>query len=864
MSGSSNFHHVFCQLWFITLILVTFLNFSPVTAELNRSAENVTTLASYENGTVSAEWTVDFTASPVEGYPPLCVKFTVEGPLGEYFWDFGDGSTSMSRNPVHCYERQGIYWVKMKYYVGQISGEVSKENFITVKDPMTFVDWRAEPSNGTVPLTVQFSVIGEPTNIIWDFDDGTESTEFNPVHQYTEARYYTPTLTYCINGACEKNSKYNYINVNSGEEVNFTADRQDGYAPLSTKFIPSGPAQTFLWDFGDGKTSYEEDPGHIYSEPGIYTVTLTYSIDGASYTLTRTNYIKARTKYVPDFNASPQTGIAPLCVDFDMKDRPQSWLWLFGDNMTSPDDHATHCYGTEGTYDAGLQYCSNNLCDVVTKEDFITVKAPKIITSPGADSATIKFSTDAGEGLEYAWSFGDMTHSELAAPIHRYEDVGNYTVTLSVLGTCGCTTKTNTTISIDPKKPLDFSATPLQGCAPHCVQFSETSPAIPKIREWSFGDTEKSEEKNPFHCYQYPGVYTVSLKNEYPDGEQNITKQDLITVYAVPKPLFAVNPISGTAPLIVTFTDNTAGYESKRFWDFGDGTVGSEARVQHEFDEEGVYNVSLMVWGEGDCHGTVYQDIHVTKPEEVRYDLTGLPRRGIPPVCTSFQVKGAPYQWNIDFGDGQSSSELNPFHCYASAGIYNPTLHACDSTGCEDIEKPGYVVVIPDNYLNLSLLEGWNLVSVPVSLQSGQDTVSLFSGVDTAAHSILSWDNVAGRWERLSKDSPLTPLSGLWIYAAHQTDVPLPVATTTPEGNFSRPLALGWNLVSFPGIAATPAGSAFSGELDWSYIVGFDAAAQKNTDPIEKGGSGSEQMLDPRAGYWLYMKGPGMLITPAI
>jgi len=51
--------------------------------------ENITNNTS----NLSAEWVVDFTASPFEGYPPLCVQFTVSGPNGEYVWDFGDGTT---------------------------------------------------------------------------------------------------------------------------------------------------------------------------------------------------------------------------------------------------------------------------------------------------------------------------------------------------------------------------------------------------------------------------------------------------------------------------------------------------------------------------------------------------------------------------------------------------------------------------------------------------------------------------------------------------------------------------------------------------------------------------------------------------
>jgi PKD repeat protein len=851
-------------IWTLILLLVIQSHEIVVLAESNQSDTNVTALVTYENGTVAAEWAVDFTASPLEGYPPLCVRFTMEGPLGEYYWDFGDGTTSNSRNPVHCYQKKGVYWVKVKYFVGQIKGELSKENYITVNDPTTFVDYKAEPSNGTAPLTTQFSITGNPTNIIWDFDDGEESTEFNPRHQYKNPGLYTPTLTYCLSGSCQKISKYNYVEVSSGEEVNFTAEKTQGIAPLSTKFVVTGPAETYSWNMGDGTSSYERDPGHFYSAAGNYTVVLTYSIDGASYTITKDNYIQVLPKYIPDFNASPRTGIAPLCVEFDMINRPQSWIWIFGDNTTSTDDHAGHCYGLNGSYTIDLQYCYNSLCNMVTKPGFITVNAPRIYTEPGDEDAVVKFRTDASEGLKYIWDFGDMTSSHGAAPIHRYEETGTFNVTLSILGTCGCTTKTNTTVKVDPKHPLDFSATPTEGCAPHYVQFSESSPEIPKTRVWDFGDGETSDEKNPFHRYLFSGVYPVSLLNVYPDHEENVTKPGFITVHAVPKPSFSVNPMSGYAPVTVTCTDTTTGYESKRYWEFGDGVTGSSARIEHRYEEEGTYNVSLTVWGEGNCHETVIQQIHVLKPVVEGYDLTGLPRRGIAPVCTSFQVTGAPYRWNVDFGDGQTSTELNPFHCYDSAGIYSPKLHACDEGGCEDVLKPAYVVAIPPSYVTLTVLPGWNLVSTPVTLEPGQDTAGIFSDVHTSCHSLFSWNSASGQWKRMTKDSPLDPLTGVWIYSDEQTEVSLPISATNPEGNLSRLLTEGWNLVSFPGIAASPVELAFPDNLSWSYLLGYDAMEQRYTDPIEKGRPSPDQMLDPRSAYWLYMASSGMFTTPAI
>lgn len=841
--------------------LVVVLLLVPVLAEDPDSNSSVTVL--YENGTVAAEWTVDFTASPMEGYPPLCVKFTVEGPLGEYYWDFGDRSTSNSRNPVHCYQKPGSYRVVMKYFVGQIAGEVVKDSFIKVKDPVTFVDYTADPPTGSAPLTVQFTIIGTPTNIIWDFDDGSDSTEFNPVHQYTTPGLYTPTLTYCLDGACDRISKYNYIEVTEGQEVNFTADRQEGIAPFSTKFISSGPADSWSWDFGDGTTSYEKDPGHFYTQPGRYTVSLTYSIDGASYTISKPDYIWATSRTSPDFNASPRSGIAPLCVEFDMINRPPDWLWLFGDNTTSSDEHGFHCYGIPGSYDAGLQYCYNGMCEDLIKPGFITVQQPRIFTDIGDDEATIRFRTDAGEGLQYIWDFGDFGSSNQAAPTHRYESPGTYNVTLSVLGTCGCTSKGRTEVTVRPKNPLDFTATPVSGCAPHCVQFSEFSPSIPLTREWDFGDGEKSEEKNPFHCFQFPGKYSVTLKNEYPDHDENVTKPDLIVVNAVPQPSFSTNPGSGFAPATFTFTDTTVGYESKRFWNFGDGVTGTAERMDHTYPDPGVYNASLTVWGEGDCHNTVTRDIHVMAPEEVHYDLTGLPARGSVPLCTSFKMTGSPYQWSIDFGDGQTTTEQNPFHCYDIPGIYTPALHACDLSGCEDVIKDRYVVAIPEHYLTISLEPGWNLVSVPVSLEPGQDSVSIFAQVDTAGHSIFSWNSASGNWERMNRDSPLDPLTAVWIYTPSSVQVRLPVAVNNPQGELSRTLAKGWNLVSFAGVAEAPPAAAFPGDIRWSYLLRFDPLTQRYEEPIEHG-KDEDMLLDPWKGFWMYMAEPGILTVPAL
>lgn len=125
----------------------------------------------------------------------------------------------------------------------------------------------------------------------------------------------------------------------------------------------------------------------------------------------------------------------------------------------------------------------------------------------------------------------------------------------------------------------------------------------------------------------------------------------------------------------------------------------------------------------------------------------------------------------------------------------------------------------------------------PVEFEPGQDTVSIFSGVDTTGHSLFSWNSAAGQWMRMNKDTPLDPLTGMWIYAATPAAVPLPFATNNPEGNYNCLLAQGWNLISILEITESPVGAAFPDNLSWSYLLGFNAVEQRYTKTIEKGGT---------------------------
>lgn len=166
----------------------------------------------------------------------------------------------------------------------------------------------ASPLSGLAPLAVTFadeSIAGsDPITLrVWDFGDGTTSTEENPVHTYTKAGKYTVSLTLASVAGVNVRTRLDYITVRaeSGPRAEFSADKREGLAPLAVTFTDNSPAGTseitsWLWDFGDGATSTEQDPKHTYTATGKYAVSLTVTSEIGEDTATKGAYITVRAK----------------------------------------------------------------------------------------------------------------------------------------------------------------------------------------------------------------------------------------------------------------------------------------------------------------------------------------------------------------------------------------------------------------------------------------------------------------------------------------------------------------------------------------------------------------------------------------
>jgi PKD repeat protein len=247
---------------------------------------------------------------------------------------------------------------------------------------------------------------GNPATWSWNFGDGNTSTLENPTNTYVNDGTYSVTLTEGNSVGQNETTQAAYIVVGSSAPVAaFTASPVSGTAPLSVQFTDTSTNSpvSWIWNFGDGGTSTEENPSHIYSNPGTYTVSLTAANTAGENTATGSETVSTSEEMVavqtptlsltpipdtelPDISITgPATsGLAPLTVMFSANTpgSPEGFSWDFGDGGTSADEFPSYTYLNPGTYTVTLTVKYPSGTKTAVKNDFVTVSQKTSTSSP--------------------------------------------------------------------------------------------------------------------------------------------------------------------------------------------------------------------------------------------------------------------------------------------------------------------------------------------------------------------------------------------------------------------------------------------------------------------------------------------------
>ncbi|MFY9982665.1 MAG: PKD domain-containing protein [Methanoregula sp.] len=511
-----------------------------------------------------------FVSNPTQGPTPLTVMFTDKslGAPTTWNWDFGDGSTSTVQYPTHTYTTPGVYTVKLTVGLGSMSDTSSQ---IIDAGGVPLADFVATPMQTNVMNPIQFTdhSTNSPTSWNWNFGDTATSTDQNPTHSYQLNGLYTVTLTAANSNGQDSLTKVNYINVGLAPVAAFRPvinPSQISSIPLTVSFVDQSTNMptSWSWDFGDGSTSTDQNPSHLYMQAGTYTVTLTATNAFGSNTVVKSNLIDVGNNIAVDFAADHTTvGVGQLVTFTDLStNSPTNWVWEYGDGtIGSGSPNPNHAYTAVGVYSVTLTASNPTMTNSLTKTQYITVlNLPRanFAASPtrgGAPLAVTFADQSTGTPTSWTWDFGDRSTSSSQNPVHTYSQLGTYTVTLTVTNQNGSDTTTKTDYIVVTLAPVaDFTVDQRIGNAPFIVQFRDLSTNNPTSWLWQFGDGTTSTDQNPRHVYPYIGAYNVTLTATNQYGSDTAYKAgNATTLIPIQAPTTAP-PVVTNAPTVVATT----------------------------------------------------------------------------------------------------------------------------------------------------------------------------------------------------------------------------------------------------------------------------------------------------------------------
>ncbi len=485
----------------------------------------------------SAQLNADFSASAVNGCTPFVVQFTdlSKGNPTSWFWDFGNGTTSTLQNPAATYTTNGIFNVRL--IVKNSAGEdyEQKNNYITVNTSPQAGFYVVSGDSGCVALQSSFRDTSSSFNTsinswLWDFNDGTTSTQQNPTHTFNTAGEYNVSLTVKTPQGCSSTqTRYNAIIAGNKPTVAFSASPLNGCASTyrSFKNKSSGKITETKWSFGDGGVSYDHNPLYHYLDTGKFSVKLVVSENGCKDSATQFNYISVSGP-VAKFNSVLDCSDKETVSFYDHSIDVTTRLWNFGDGQTTTTKSPTHTYTNPGIYYITLSETGTTCTDTARDTVYIKTSFPKVNVSPVSSfyckNDSIEFLVtgyDPAIAKSITWNFGDgnikVYRGVRDTVEYAYTQNGKFAPTIYLKDIQGCTDTAQLTPSVFIKGPTAQFQSAANGCTNSPFNFTDHSTAnngVPITNwSWSFGDGSTSTAQNP-PGYKYPFslTYNVNLK----------------------------------------------------------------------------------------------------------------------------------------------------------------------------------------------------------------------------------------------------------------------------------------------------------------------------------------------------------------
>jgi gliding motility-associated-like protein len=668
----------------------------------------------------------DFTAVKTSACkPPLTTNFTSNAIGATSFkWFFGDGDSSILQNPTHTYGSVGNYDVVL--VVTNASGctdTLRRNSLVRIQPPRATIT--LIPQEGCELFTFIPSCFVESVDSIvhyrWDFGDGSVLDGISPTHIYSAGTYSLKLIVTSAEGCTDTVMAPNAIHVGTKPNPTFSATPRYACAFQQIFFsdLTSGPVDEWLWYFGDGGTSTDRNPIHLYQDTGYFSVTLIVKNNGCRDSIRINNYVYIKPPIAKFIDSSGcATRFSRKFIDKSIG--ALSWNWDFGDGTYSSEQNPVHSFSNPGTYTVRLTV-KNDTCEHTTSRQILVIMEEADFVASDTlvcKGIPVNFSTKNLNSINianYQWSFGDGVEQYGGNNVsHSYSVAGRYDVRLIITDINGCSDTLLKPLYILVIGPTaDFTSRISGACLLQNVIFDDSSSSDgthPIDRWiWIYGDGNVDTLRSPpfQHAYNNQGMYTVVLKVMDSKGCLDSAAKRNAIIISVPRADFISPDTNSCASKTIRFTNLSAGPLLTYQWDFGDGQSSTITNPVHIYGVEGEYGVKLSIRDQYGCRDSILKNNYISVRNPVAQFSMSDSVSTCPPLVVNFSNQSQHYigfEW--DFGDGTKSVLQNPIHFYTYPGTYQAKLKVISAGGCIDSIMKKIVVRGPQGSFTYDRLLG--------------------------------------------------------------------------------------------------------------------------------------------------------------
>jgi gliding motility-associated-like protein len=642
--------------------------------------------------------------------------------------------------------------------------------FCQAQDPFT-----ATPASGCAPLTVKFEDTSGSPSRSWNLGNGNPPNGLvDPQTTYTEDGDYIVTLT-LASGVTQTRT----IHVYALPTPNFTFNNPSGCAPLKVDFTDdsdpgSGVITEWLWAFGDGGSSTEQNPDdYEFLSPGDYAISLKVTNEfGCERTGSALNSTISVNGPIASFTADEKTVCqVPATIEFNnTSGNNLTYKWDFKDGSaidTSPDLTVRHEFKQAGTYEVELKARDVSGCESSETMVINIGNEPGLEMTPSAlqicSGETVTF-TETGTStiLSRDWDFGNGVKVSGPPPEITYKATTttkfNVTLTAQLQGKA-CTSKVTKVIEVVAMPTPNFT---YKADCNYNVTFTSTSTNASRV-EWYIANLLASTQKTFSRNLPSSTPYEIMLIAYNSLGCSDTLETN---VSAASRPLAAFSPFqeqdcvapslagcaSPGAPFNLQLKNLSAPATGLTYlWRFGHASTptspstSTEKDPLHEYAVKGRFELTLIVTNAAGCKDTVSSFVNVeTQTPVAKFTISDTKVCARKDITFRDDSDNATF-WCWDFGDESPPvSGKVVTHSYVVPGIYSVTLTA-KNAGCFSVLTKTNVIEVMDP-----------LILFTVAPRNCNDplNVSLINESDRESDTRITWDFGDGS---LTSDDPNLP-----------------------------------------------------------------------------------------------------------